>query len=189
MSSNLYQAINYDDLLYLMKQQEKKSVVLTMVLLNTNDKMKTMLRKYIKKKSSEYPDTLFIYYVARDNDFTKSPQSLFDDKSRFPKVLHIFNFTELLAEVAQIDNTECIDQSFDELKGFYDEYRNKNRYQHQPEEIIEKMNPETERKRLEEKLNILYEKTKTYEMEFLEDCMNRKKEEEKEEKKKKKLAK
>jgi hypothetical protein len=188
MSDNLFQALNFDDLLFLLKQASNSCVVLTLVLVNTDDKIKSLLRKYIKKKSLEFPNVMFLYYAVRDSDFSRGISYL-DNKEKFPKMLHIRNFTELLIELETINDLELVNTSFEKLKELYNSYDKENTQDSKQDSKQDsrqdsKPDPELEQKRFIEKLNILSEKTRTFTVEFLEDCMNRKKEEEKEERKK-----
>lgn len=109
---NLWQVINRDDLLYHLRNSEKKFIVLTLVLLDTDESLKGTLRKYIKRKSIEYPNISFVYYSLRKEDFGKIGSLVPNDLSHYPVMYHIYNKTKMLVEVPSIDKSKA---KFDEL--------------------------------------------------------------------------
>lgn len=126
MSQNLFQVANRDDLLFHLRGGEGKIIVLTLVLLETDDAIKTMLRKYIKRKSEQYPSVFFLYYNVRKEDFGKVGKLLPDDKKTYPRLYHIFNVVKLMGQVWNINKTNKsigeLDESFNILHNYYSEF-------------------------------------------------------------------
>jgi hypothetical protein len=81
------------------------------VLLDTDDRIKGMIKKFIKKKAEVLPNVLFLYYVVRNEDFGKNGL-LEKDKTKYPKMCHMYGMTELLIGVTSIDNVQIMEQSF-----------------------------------------------------------------------------
>lgn len=211
MSQNLWQVANFDDLLYFLRNGTKKFIVLSLVLVMTEDKYKHMIKKAIKQKSTQYPNVTFLYYAVRESDIGRI--SILDkDKSRYPKMCHIYDIKELLLEIASIDNPEIIEDSFKKLDGYYKNHQNNDNSnsdisEEDDEKSIPKVNnntqnninntnnngfvqeksytnPLTEKKKFLEKLTLLKSKADDYTIEFLKECQQRKKEEGKKKEKK-----
>jgi len=111
MSENLYQIVNMDDLLYFLRGGKDKIINLTLVLLTTEEEVKRMIKKFVKRKSEQFQGATFLYYAVRKQDFKKI-SFLTDNVDEYPKMCHIFNINELLSEVRAIDNTEILERSF-----------------------------------------------------------------------------
>jgi hypothetical protein len=126
MSQNLFQVANRDDLLFHLRGGEGKIIVLTLVLLETDEAIKTMLRKYIKRKSEQYPSVFFLYYNVRNEDFGKVGKLLPDDKKTYPRLYHIFNVVKLMGQIWNINKTNKsigeLDESFNILHNYYSEF-------------------------------------------------------------------
>lgn len=206
MSKNLWQVVNYDDLLYFLRGGQKKFIVLSMVLLETDDNLKRMIKKFIKSKAAQFPHITFLYYVTRKEDFGRN-SFLTKDPEEYPKLCHIYNVTEMLTEVLSIDNIEIMEKSFQRLEKYYSQKEDNEIFQSEESErdereptqdnvqhtqnsqsvnanvpqqsLIPTINPITERKKLLEKLTLLRDKAEECSMDFLKECQKRKKEEEK----------
>lgn len=202
--SNLIQVINYDDLLYFLREGRNKIIVLTLVLINTDDNIKHMLKKFIKEKSQEFPYITFIYYIARQKDLGKVPATILEkDENQYPKLCHIFDIDNLLGDITSIDNIKELDKSFAKLKPKYeqwihDQQKNTNNTENTdsikekqsvkeqqiiPEQQENIIDPMKEKKKYMEKLMILKSKGDEYKIEFITDIQKRKQEEEKNKKK------
>jgi hypothetical protein len=228
MADNLFQIVNMDDLLYFLRGGKDKLITLSLVLLTTDESIKRMIKKFVKRKSEQYPGVTFLYYAVRKQDFNRI-SFLTDDLSEYPKMCHIFNITELLMEVRSIDNIDILNRSFQhpDIVAYYSKFglvskkpvsnvfeENENGYNENengdeesddfedeqistavsgPTKVVNTsqsqqnpsqqfqlpQNPMLEKKKLLEKLTLIRQKGEEYNMQFLEECRNRKKEEEK----------
>ena len=172
-----------------------------MVLLETDDNLKRMIKKFLKKKANQFPHITFLYYVTRKEDFGRNT-FLSSNPNDYPKLCHIYDVIEMLTEVLSIDNIEIMEKSFQVLENYYSQkntseieenesdpnekksYPNIQQSQQLPQHslsnpLIPTVNPVTERKKLLEKLTLLREKSEECVMDFLKECQKRKKEEEK----------
>lgn len=130
MTNNLWQILNRDDLLFHLRNGKNKIIVLSLVLLNTDQNIKTMIRKYIKRKAEEFSNIIFLYYVVRNEDIGRVGTLIPKDLEKYPTLYHIYNVTELLGEVTGIDDTKLIDQSFKRMNEYYKNFDpNKNNVQ------------------------------------------------------------
>lgn len=120
MSQNLWQIVNYDDLLHFLRKGKNKYTVLAIVLLKGEDNIKKIIKKFIKEKSKLYPHITFLYYVVRNEDFGRA--SFVTNKTQeYPKLCHIYNITEMLIEVKSIDCVEAMELSFEQLEDYYND--------------------------------------------------------------------
>lgn len=111
MTQNLWQVVNYDDLLYNLRSGNNKFILLSLVLLDTDEKIKKMIKKFIKRKSESLPNALFLYYVVRDEDLGRNGL-LKKDKTKYPKICHMYGMTDLLLEIVCPPDEQYIEQSF-----------------------------------------------------------------------------
>jgi len=186
-SNNLWQIVNYDDLVYFLKGSLNAHIMLGIVLPNTPKTIKTTIKTYIKNKSKLFPNVTFLYYVAKNTDIGKN--TLLDkDASKYPFVYCIYNTKHILAEVSNVDGYDAIDECFNEIENDYaihlHQWENKDRENEQHEfqkqikiqkNLQEQAN--TEKKKLLDKLIVLKEKGAEYQMNFVEDIAMRRKEE------------
>lgn len=126
MSKNLWQVVNRDDLLYHLKNGTDRIIVLTLTLIDTDESIKTMLRKYIKRRSEQYPNIIFIYYAVRKEDIGKVGTLVPRDLNYYPVMYHIYNIKKLLWVIPSIDKSQEkfneIDESFTKLDEYYSEF-------------------------------------------------------------------
>ena len=196
--NNLLQVVTMDDLLYLLGNGKNKIIVLSLVLPKSDETIKKKIKKFIKKKSEIYNSVLFLYYIVKNEDFDKI-SLITKNKLEYPKMCHIYNKTDLLLEVASIDNIEILESSFQKVDTHYKKFKyveepklvkeNKHDEHEHSEEITdehETKNPIVDKKKYAEKLELLKKYVDDYNVDFFKDCQKRKKDEEKHEKHKKK---
>jgi hypothetical protein len=209
MSQNLWQVVNMDDLLYFLRSGKNKIIVLSLVLLNTDEIIKRNIRKFIKRKSEIYTNITFLYYAIRDTDF-KRISIISGNKDEYPKMCHIYNVTELLVEVTSIDNIDILESSFKKLHNYYINFIENENDIDVPKQLDNKneskistpqtplstninneiiKNPVVEKKKFIEKISLIKQKSDDYNIEFMRECQKRKKEEEKHKKSEEKIKK
>lgn len=119
MANNLWEIIDFDDLVYLLKNAQNKFIVLSITTENTDNSIKKIIKKTIKEKSKLYPKVTFLLYKAKQQDFGKL-QPMFDkDTTQYPKMFHIWNIQEIMTGVIAIDNKEIIESSFEDFHDVY----------------------------------------------------------------------
>ena len=137
MSQNLWQIVNRDDLLYFLRGGKGKFIVLTMVLLSTDDNTKKIIKKFIKNKSKQYPHITFLYYVVRNEDFSKKISFLNNNVNEYPKMCHIYNVDTMLIELKAIDGIDIMEKSFKKLDEYYSANGKQNHNQQKTDELEE----------------------------------------------------
>ncbi len=119
MPNNLWEIIKFDDLVYLLRNAEKKFVVLSIITEDTDESTKKMIKVFVKEKSKIYPKVTFLFYKAKKQDFGRL-QPMFDkDIEKYPKLFHIWDVKEILTGVLAIDNKEIMEKSFEDFNNVY----------------------------------------------------------------------
>ena len=115
---NLYQIMNYEDLIELLTGGTEEFIVLTVVLPKTPDTLKIQLKKYVKSKAKKFPNVTFLYYILKKTDPDKI-SILGKNPADYPKMCHIYDVTQLLNEITSIDCLEAVDVSFKKTENYY----------------------------------------------------------------------
>jgi hypothetical protein len=119
MTNNLWEILKFDDLVFLLKNAEKKFVVLSIITDETSSNIKKIIKKTIKDKSKNYPKVTFLLYKAKTQDFGKLQPMFNKDIAQYPKIFHVWNVQEILAGVISVDNKEIIESSFEDFHDVY----------------------------------------------------------------------
>jgi hypothetical protein len=207
-NTNIWQVTIFDDLLYHLRKGSKKIIVLSLVLLNTDNNVKNRIKKLMTEKASQYPNIVFIYYVVRHEDFGRKLNIIDKDITQYPIMYHIFDMRDILCHIAKIDDAVTLRNYFKKTEDLYlnstneDNFSNNENEDGNGNEVLEESkirpvndiivpsaqtNQETqllEQKKFTEKLILLRKKADEYTFSFLEEIAKRKKEEEKHKKKK-----
>jgi hypothetical protein len=118
MPNNLWEIIKFDDLVYLLRNAEKRFVVLSIITEDTDDKIKKLMKSFIKDKSKVYPKVTFLFYRAKKEDFGRlSP--MFDKDETYPKMFNIWDIKKIYSGVLCVDNREILESTMDDLHESY----------------------------------------------------------------------
>jgi len=83
-NSNLFECEKLDDIKIFI--ESSKIIFFGFVLKETNKCDKILIRRFFKLKSKEYPNILFIYYVANEYDLGKISPFLPMEKDKYPAI-------------------------------------------------------------------------------------------------------
>jgi len=119
MSQNIWQILNFDDLLYFIRKGAGKIVVLFLVLPDTEDNIKKIIKKIMKEKSVKFPNVLFLYYTVRNDDFKTKLNIIDKDLSNYPKMYHIYDRFDVFMDVSKIDNIKVLEHYFKQADSEY----------------------------------------------------------------------
>jgi hypothetical protein len=119
MANNLWQIVNFDDLIRLLREGENKFTVLAIFTSDTSDSIRIMMRKLMKEKSKIYPKVTFLIYKAVKSDFGKLMPIFEKDETQYPKLVHIYNMVTVMAMVNSIDNREILEKDFKDFHEYY----------------------------------------------------------------------
>jgi hypothetical protein len=119
MPNNLWEIIKFDDLAYLLRNAEKRFVVLTVITEETEESIKKMMKVFVKDKSKLYPKVTFLFYKAKKQDFGRMDPIFNKNVSEYPKMFHIWNVKKIMTGVISVDNKEILESSFEDLHDVY----------------------------------------------------------------------
>jgi len=114
-SNNIWEATNITDLATLLRSYN--TVILGLVLPETHDSDKVMIRKFLKDKSKKFNQLIFVYMVVPKECMGKLG-IINLDRATYPLIYHIRNGNNILVAVERAD-TESIYGSFSEVERYY----------------------------------------------------------------------
>lgn len=210
MSENIWQVDMFSDLVGFLKSGSADYIVLSLVLKTTPSEIRSIIKKFIKRKAENFPNVMFLFYTVQPQDIGKI-SFIKGTKDSYPMMCHIKTSTnEVMTYLEGIDGIEPIDKCWEMVeKHFIVNLKNKQKnkqnqnnssmrssesfdIQNQGNQITQnfaQVDKLAEQRKLVKKLTYLKEKADEYTLEFMEDCRLRKKEEEKLKKKQQKINK
>ena len=110
-NNNLWEIVKFDDLVYLLRNAEKRFIVLSIITDETDEQIKIMIKKLIKAKSKIYPKVTFLFYKAKKPDFGRLDPMFNKDMTEYPKLFHIWDVKDILIGVLRVDNKDLLEKS------------------------------------------------------------------------------
>lgn len=100
-----------------LKESAGGFVILGLTTDETSHPLKVYIRKWLKKKSKQYKHILFLYCCLEDDEL--GTLGILDkDKSKYPLIYHIYDVNQIFVKVDKaIPNN--INESFDQVKKHY----------------------------------------------------------------------
>jgi len=160
MASNIWCVTQREDLIFLLKNSNKRHVMLCLVRERTNNLITRMFKKFIKEKAKIFPNVTFLLYTVLDDDINKF--GLFDEKlCEYPYVYHIYDVKHIICSRNYVVEEYLVAQLFTEIEKYYIHDRDNGGI---PSDSTTDAI----------KLQLLISKWEQYQMEFIEDIRNRK---------------
>ncbi len=135
-NQNLLHIANRDHLISYLLDTKEKFVVLALVLIDTPDQTKVIIRKHIKEKSKLYPNVIFLYCSLKKDDCGKVWNLLPEDESKYPIICHVYDIEKKLGEVFKFKDRSSLSGSEFLFTKFHDYYINFNPHAKQKQEEI-----------------------------------------------------
>ena len=185
MYENIWQVDEFNDLVGFLKNTKSDYIVLSLVLKDTSSELKSLIKKFIKRKAELFPNVMFLFYTVQSQDVGKI-NFIKGTKDSYPMMCPIkTSSNEVMTYLEGIDSIEPINECWSLVeKHFIANLKNTKNLQQNTQQMIQ--NPSgveqdkfAEQRKLLKKLTYLKEKADEYTLEFVEDCRLRKKEEEK----------
>ena len=206
MSQNIWEIVTVNDLVKILKEKEKKFVIVALTLKDTPVEIVKLIKKFLKDYSKKYKNLTFLYYKVNDKDLGRI-SLLHKDKLEYPFVYHIYDINNIFVSVNRV-NKNTLFESMNAVEEYYKKdlenklYTTENtqnimQNNIENEENVENDNnngdvnnnilpndEETQRKVIEHqrmlnKIISFEERKKSHNIKFLEDIHKRKKEEKK----------
>jgi ribosomal protein L30E len=204
---NIWEIVTLNDLVKILKEKEKRFVIVAITLDSTPKNTIKILKKFLKHYAKIYENITFLYYKAHNNDLGR--MSLLNKNiDEYPFVYHVYDTSEIFVSVNRA-NEDTIYEAFNAVEEYYkkdlqnykkDSHNNSTNENESNITINQNINDinnvssekmkndemtaELNRKALEhqkllEKICVLEKKKEKYNIEFLEDIKKRKKDEQK----------
>ena len=119
MADNIFESKRVSDIIYILKKNPNKFVVIGLTMLNNDTNIIKYIRSYLKNQSKQYSNVIFIYYMLKDDDFGKKFNLINADKELYPIIYHIFNVTQIIISVTNAD-PDSISESFRVMDQYYE---------------------------------------------------------------------
>jgi hypothetical protein len=198
MNHNIWEIVNLNDLVKILKDSPKKFVIVGITLNSTPEPIAKMIKKFLKVKSKIYPNITFLYYRASDSDLGRI-SLLVKAKEDYPYIYHIYDTSNIFVSV-NAANEQTTYEAFAAVEEYYKKdltnntgnnssNTNHNVYQednsnqmnivNEEEAELEQQRQMIEQKKTLEKILLLQKKAKDYNIKFLETIQDRKKRENK----------
>lgn len=193
MSGNIYQVDMFNDLVGFLKSGSTDYIVLSLVVKNTPSDIRSIIKKFIKRKAEVFSNVMFLFYTVQAQDVGKI-NFIKGTLDSYPMMCYIKTSTnEVITYVEGIDGIDPLDECWGIVeKAFVTNLKNKQQNQQQnkisgkssdsfeiPTQNFAQIDKFAEQRKLVKKLSYLKEKADEYTLGFMEECRLRKKEEEK----------
>ncbi len=211
---NIWEIVTLNDLVKILKSNEKKFVIVAITLDSTPKNIIKALKKFLVHYSEIYKNLTFLYYKADKKDLGRI-SFLSKNEDEYPFVFHIYDTSEIfvsvnrangdsileafnaveeyykkdlnsyLSEKSETDKTEKTEKSNITINSNLNDINNVSVEKIKQDEINAEMNRKTlQHQKLLEKISVFEKKKELYNTEFLKDIKKRKKDEQNEKKNK-----
>lgn len=204
MSENIWQVDAFSDLVGFLKSGSTDYIVLSLVIKDSPQDVKSIIKKFIKRKAENFPNVMFLFYTVQPQDIGKI-NFIKGTKDSYPMMCYIETLSnEVMTYVEGIDGLDPLNECWEIVEKKFISNLNehvKNNNQNNQQKFSEKSSVSfetqnnqnfaqnnqnfaqidkfAEQRKIMKKLTYLKEKADEYTLEFIEDCAKRKKEEEK----------
>lgn len=197
---NIWEIVNVNDLIKILKKNEKKFVIVAITLDSTPKSTVKILKKFLLHYSKIYHNLTFLYYKADLKDLNKL-NLLNKNTDEYPFVYHIYDTTEIFVTINRA-NEQTIYEAFNAVekhykKDLHDNTMNQDKQSESNIKINENINDVSAEKikndeitaqmnrkvlqhqKLLKKISVLEKHKTQFNDDFLEDIRKRKQEEQK----------
>jgi len=116
---NILEVVCVKDLSKILKESPNKFVIIGLVLDVNEKKIQSYIKKFLKEKSTIYPNMTFVFYKASKKDFNKI-SLISDDSEEYPIIYSIFDSENVFVKVNMAEPATII-ESFNAVKSYYDD--------------------------------------------------------------------
>lgn len=114
---NIWEIVDLNDLVKILKESEKRFVIVAITLDNTPKTISKILKKFLKHYSKIYKNLTFLYYQADKKDLGRI-SFLTKNIDEYPFVYHIYDTSEIFVSVNRA-NGESIYEAFNAVEEYY----------------------------------------------------------------------
>jgi hypothetical protein len=117
MSQNIWEIVTVNDLVKILKEKEKKFVIVALTLKDTPIETVKLIKKFLKDYSKKYKNLTFLYYKVNDKDLGRI-SLLNKDKLEYPFVYHIYDINNIFVSVNRV-NKNTLFESMNAVEEYY----------------------------------------------------------------------
>jgi len=117
MSQNIWEIVTVNDLVKILKEKEKKFVIVALTLKDTPVEIVKLIKKFLKDYSKKYKNLTFLYYKVNDKDLGRI-SLLHKDKLEYPFVYHIYDINNIFVSVNRV-NKNTLFESMNAVEEYY----------------------------------------------------------------------
>ena len=206
-AQNIWEVVNLNDLVKILKENEKKFVIVGLCLENSTTEIKKSVKKFLKTYSKIYQNITFLYYNVSVKDLGRI-SLITKNIEEYPFIYHIYDVSNIFVSVNRA-NDNTMYESMNAVEEFYkkdlqnlisnnnknnylkDNYTDNNKYNFKDNDNLndDNLNDDNmnkveydnnkvvEHQQLLDKLVIYEEMRKKHNINFLSDIQQRKKDE------------
>ncbi len=114
---NIWEIVTINDLIKILKEQEKRFVIVAITLESTPKPITKALKKFLKHYAKLYENLTFLYYCANQKDLGRI-SLLSKNTDEYPYVYHIFDTSNIFVSVNRA-NENTIYEAFNAVEEYY----------------------------------------------------------------------
>ncbi len=114
---NIWEIVALNDLVKILKDNEKKFVIVAITLNTTPANIVKAIKKFLKQYAKLYENLTFLYYEAEMKDLGRI-NLLNKNVDEYPFVYHIYNTSEIFVSINRANETS-IYEAFGEVEEYY----------------------------------------------------------------------
>jgi len=114
---NIWEVVTVNDLVKILKANEKKFVIVGLCLDNTPLPIIKIIKKFLKHYSRIYPNITFLYYCANQKDLGRM-SLLTKNVDEYPYIYHIYDISNIFVSVNRA-NQDTIHEAMNAVEEYY----------------------------------------------------------------------
>ena len=114
---NIWEIVTLNDLVKILKEHEKRFVIVAITLDSTPQKLTKNIKKFLKHYAKLYENLTFLYYKAERKDLGRI-SLLNKDENEYPFIYHVYDTSEIFVSVNRA-NEDTIYEAFNAVEEYY----------------------------------------------------------------------
>jgi len=116
-AQNIWEVVNLNDLVKILKENEKKFVIIGLCLENSENEIKKSVKKFLKTYSKIYQNITFLYYNVSVKDLGRI-SLITKNIDEYPFIYHIYDVSNIFVSVNRANN-DTMYESMNAVEEYY----------------------------------------------------------------------
>jgi len=116
-TQNIWEVVNLNDLVKILKENEKKFVIIGLCLENSENEIKKSVKKFLKTYSKIYQNITFLYYNVSVKDLGRI-SLITKNIDEYPFIYHIYDVSNIFVSVNRANN-DTMYESMNAVEEYY----------------------------------------------------------------------